>query len=259
MASAYDILGIGPEATREELEAAYALKRTEYAVERVSTLPEEFQRLAAQRRAEITAAYQELRSALAAPLSLDPQAERRRDRETIVVLLMLVLLALTVPLLRGVAVPARTVTATGAEAATVTSGIAPDFTVQTLDGQTVSLSDFKGQVVLINFWATWCPPCVRETPRLVRVAETYKDEGLVVLGINTTYQDEPSKVQQFARDYDVPYPILLDTEGVVGEKYPSRLMPTTYLIDRDGRIVHTKVGEVDEATLTEQIKAVLRQ
>jgi peroxiredoxin len=258
MATAYDILGIRPEATREELEAAYAAKRAEYAAERHATLPDELQQLAAQRRAEITDAYQELRSALAAPPRLGPEAQRRRDRETIVVLLMLLLLALTVPLLRGIAVPARTVTATGAEAAALTSDVAPNFRLQTLDGQTVSLSDFKGKVVLINFWATWCPPCVRETPRLVRVAETYKNQGLVMLGINTTFQDDPVKVRQFARGQGISYPVLLDPEGAASEKYSSRLMPTTYLIDRNGKIVHTKVGEVDEATLTEQVKVVLQ-
>jgi cytochrome c biogenesis protein CcmG/thiol:disulfide interchange protein DsbE len=259
MASAYEVLGIRPEANREELEAAYAAKRAEYAVERCAALPDEFQHLAARRRAEITAAYQELRSVIATPLRLAPEAERWRERETILALLLLLLLAMTVPLLRGIAVPARTVTATGAEAAALATDVAPDFTVQTLDGQSVSLSDFKGKVVLVNFWATWCPPCVRETPRLVRVAETYKDQGLVVLGVNTTYQDDPEKVRQFARDQGISYPVLLDAEGVATEKYQSRLMPTTYLIDRNGKIVHTKVGEVDEATLMEQVQVMLQQ
>ena len=257
MANAYDILSLHPDATREELESAYAARRAEYSAEHFATLPGEFQQLAAQRIAEITTAYQELRSTIVAPARIEPEAERRRDRETIVALLVLMLLALTVPLSRGIAVPARTAVATGAEAVALTSSVAPDFTVQTVDGANISLSDFKGQVVLLNFWATWCPPCVRETPRLVRVAEKYKGQGLVVLGVNTTYQDDPAKVSQFVRDQRISYPVLLDPEGIVGEKYPARLMPTTYLIDRNGKIVHTKVGEVDEATLSEQIKALL--
>jgi thiol-disulfide isomerase/thioredoxin len=200
MATAYDILSIRPDATREELEAAYAARRAEYSTERFASLPGEFQQLAAQRIADITAAYQELCATLAAPTKLEPEAERRRDRETVIALLVLLLLGVMVPLARGIAVPPRTAAATGAEAAALTASVAPDFTAQTTDGSSVNLSDYKGQVVLLNFWATWCPPCVRETPRLVRVAEEYKQQGLVVLGVNTTYQDDPAKVKQFVRD-----------------------------------------------------------
>jgi peroxiredoxin len=80
-----------------------------------------------------------------------------------------------------------------------------------------------------------------------------------VLGVNTTFQDDLEKVRQFANDQGIAYPVLLDAEGAASETYASRLMPTMYLIDRNGKIVHTKVGEVDEATLTEQIKTVLHQ
>ncbi len=259
MATAYEILGIGPDATREELEAAYAARREQYAAERHVGLPEDLQRIAAQRRAQIAAAYHDLRAALAAPPRLAPAAERRRDRETIVAVLVLLLLALPVPFVRDIAAPPRTVAVTGAESALLSSEVAPDFMAQTLDGETVRLSDFKGKVVLINFWATWCPPCVRETPRLVRVAEMYRDQGLVVLGVNTTYQDDPARVRQFVSEQKIGYPVLLDADGAIGAKYPARLMPTTYLLDREGKIVHTKVGEVDEATLMEQVRSVLEQ
>ncbi|HEY0601732.1 MAG TPA: redoxin domain-containing protein [Herpetosiphonaceae bacterium] len=258
MTTAYDLLGIGPDATRAELEAAYRAKCLEYAADRHADLPDEFRLLAAQRRNEFSVVYQQLRPALTAPPRLAPTTERRRDRETILALLLLVLLALTVPLLRGVAVPERTVVAEGAEAAALTSDAAPDFSLQTLDGETVRLSDFTGKVVLINFWATWCPPCVREIPRLVRISEEYDDDGLVVLGINTTFQDDPAKVEQFVRDQGISYRVLLDPDGDTSQKYPARLMPTTYLIDRSGKVVHTKVGEVDEATLDEQVQALLR-
>ena len=257
MESAYELLGIGRNATRSELDAAFAARKAEYDPARIGDLPPEFVELAAERRAALEAAYRALRPAVAAPLQLSPAAERRRDRETLAALLVLVTLALAVLLLRDVAVPQRTVSVVGAEAAALASEGAPDFTLESLDGNPVRLSDLKGQVVLINFWATWCPPCVREMPRLVRVSEAYRDQGLVVLGINTTYQDDRAKVAQFARDQRISYPVLLDVTGEVGQLYPARLLPTTYLIDRDGRIVHTKVGEVDEATLTEQIRALL--
>jgi len=85
------------------------------------------------------------------------------------------------------------------------------------------------------------------------------DQGVVVLGVNTTFEDDLEKVKQFVRDQGVGYAVLLDPDGVVAEKYPARLMPTTYVIDPNGKIIHTKVGEVDEATLTEQIAAILDQ
>jgi cytochrome c biogenesis protein CcmG/thiol:disulfide interchange protein DsbE len=258
MATAYEVLGIRPDATREELEAAYAAKWAAYSPAQAAELGEEFAQLAARRRAEFATAYQQLRSALAAPPHLSPAAERGRDRETVGVLLVLVILALLVPLVRGIAVPQRTVTSTEADAAALNAKPALDFTLEAVDGRQVSLSDFKGQVVLLNLWATWCPPCVRETPRLVRVYEKYREQGFVVLGINTTYQDDPAKAAQFVRDHGVSYPVLLDMSDTFGQKYGARLLPTSYLIDRAGKVVMTKVGEVEEAQLEEQVQALLK-
>jgi peroxiredoxin len=99
---------------------------------------------------------------------------------------------------------------------------------------------------------------VRETPRLVRVYEEFKDQGFVMLGVNTAYQDKRDAVTTFVRDQKISYPVLLDTDGAFSTIYGGRLMPTSYLIDRDGKIVVTKVGEVDEAQLREQITALLR-
>jgi peroxiredoxin len=257
MATAYDVLGIGRDATRQELDAAYAAKRAAYDPARVAAVDSDMAALASQRQQELTLAYHQLRPALAAPPRLEPAVERRRDRELLIVLLVFALFAALVPLLRDVAPPARTAIPEGAEVATLTSKPAPPFTLETVDGQTVRLSDYQGQVVLINIWATWCPPCVRETPRLVRVYEEFKGQGLVVLGINTTYQDKLDLVQKFVRDQKMTYPVLLDNDGAVGGVYGGRLMPTSYLIDRSGKIVVTKVGEVDEAQLREQIAALL--
>ncbi len=258
MATAYEELGITQTATRAELEAAYRAKRAAYDADGVADLGHEFVELARQRRADITAAYHHLRTAIAAPPSLEPAAERRRDRETILALLVLLALAMSVPLLRGIAAPERTAIAQGADTAALTAKPAPAFTLEAVDGQQISLSDLKGKVVLLNLWATWCPPCVRETPRLVRVYETYKQQGFVVLGINTTYQDDRAKVAQFVRDKQISYPVLLDLTDQFGEKYGARLLPTSYLIDQSGRIVSTKVGEVDEAQLGEQIQALVQ-
>lgn len=257
MATARELLGVGPQATRHELDAAYAAKRAAYDVERAAELGEEFVAVAEQRQAEFATAYRSLRTGIAAPVELTPAHLRRRDRETIAALAVFVALALLVLLLRNVAVPERTVSAQGADAAALASKPAPNFTLESLDGREISLADLKGKVVLLNFWATWCPPCVREIPRLVRVADKYRDQGLVVLGVNTTFQDDQAKVTQFVREQGITYPILLDVTGEVGQKYTSRLMPTTYIIDQAGKIVHTKVGEVDEQTLEEQVLALL--
>lgn len=257
MTTAYELLGIGPDATRTELDESYATKRAAYDPARVAGMGEEFDQIAAARRAELAAAYASLRPALAAPPRLDPATERRRDRETIGVLLLFAVIALSLPLLRNVAVPERTVAVTGAAAANLAAQPAPDFTLEALDGSQVRLADLKGQVVLVNIWATWCPPCVREIPRLERTYQRYRDQGFVLLGMNTTYQDDRAKVATFVRDQGISYPILFDMDGTVGRAYASSLMPSSFLIDRAGKIVLVRVGEVDEAQLQEQVAALL--
>jgi peroxiredoxin len=258
MATAYETLGLGSDATRAELERAYQERRAAYDPARVAAIDPEFAALATQRQAELELAYRSLRPALTMPPRLEPEQERRRDRELLIAMLALALLAALVPLFLNVAKPERTAVPEGADIAALTAKPAPPFTLETVDGRTVSLSDYQGQVVLVNIWATWCPPCVRETPRLVRVYEEFKDQGFVMLGVNTTYQDKQEAVSTFVRDQKISYPVLLDTDGAVGTVYGGRLMPTSYLIDRDGKIVVTKVGEVDEAQLREQIAALLQ-
>ncbi len=190
---------------------------------------------------------------------LPPQVEQRRDWETIVVIMGCLLVIGLVIGFWNVAVPPRTATPLVAEAGGLVHQAAPDFTLTDLNGTTVNLADFKGKVVLINVWATWCPPCVRETPRLVRVAEQYTADGLVVLGVNATYQDTVSDVRAFVAQQQIPYPILLDPDNVVGQLYPTRLMPSTFLVDRTGLIRAVRVGEIDEQQLTEQISALLAE
>lgn len=258
MNNAYELLDIGPQATRAELDAAYAKKSAFYDPARYAGLDAEFEQIADARRVELAAAYASLKPALAAPARLEPHDERRRDRQTIWALLVLLLIALSVPLLRNIAVPERTVQAAGADMGALTAQQAPEIDLADINGNRVKLSDYRGQVVLVNVWATWCPPCVRETPRLVRVYDEFRNQGFVILGVNTTYQDKVDAVTAFARSQQITYPILLDTDGKASEVYGSRLMPTSYLIDRDGKIVSVQVGEVDEAQLKEQVWALLK-
>lgn len=115
-------------------------------------------------------------------------------------------------------------------------GPAPGFTLQTLDGKTASLSDYKGKVVLVNFWASWCQPCREEMPAIEQAYETYKDQGLVVLGVNLKEKTVP--VQGFVDNYKLTFPILMDTDNAVAiDLYKVKPIPTSFFIDREGNLV----------------------
>lgn len=258
MNSAYHLLGIGLDATRDELKAAYRTKWAAYDPARVAAMGPELAQIAAQRRVELTAAYRALVPALTEPPRLAPEVEQRRDRQTIWALLVLLAIALIVPLMRNVAVPERSVPVTGADTAALAAQPAPDFTLESLNGRQISLAQYRGQVVLVNVWTTWCPSCVRETPTLVRLYNTYRERGFVILSVNDTSQDARAKVEAFARDQGMTFPILLDKTSMVGQQYGTRLIPSSYLIDPDGKIIYTHVGELDEAQIGEQITALLK-
>ena len=115
---------------------------------------------------------------------------------------------------------------------------APNFELQNLDGQSISLSSLKGSPVLINFWATWCQPCVSEMPYIQEIHEDWSDRGLIVLAINIG--DSAAEVEQFLQAHNLSLPVLLDTKKVAIPKYGIRAIPTTFFIDKDG-IVQVKV------------------
>jgi len=136
---------------------------------------------------------------------------------------------------------------------------APDFTLPTLDGKEVSLSQFRGQPVLINFWATWCIPCRDEMPELVRAYEAHKSEGFVVLGLNLTYSDSVPGVQALASEFNVTFPILLEEDGAVVERlYRVPGLPTSVFIKRDGTIERFQVGVMTSRQIDEYIAEILR-
>ena len=117
---------------------------------------------------------------------------------------------------------------------------APDFQLKNLDGQSISLSDFRGKPVLINFWASWCQPCVYEMPFIQEVFEEWSGQGLVVLTINIG--ESSSKAKTFMESHDLSFPVLLDTKQDVAEKYNIRGIPTTFFIDENGIIKRMKIG-----------------
>lgn len=109
---------------------------------------------------------------------------------------------------------------------------APEFELPDLDGNTVALSDFRGQTVILNFWATWCAPCRIEMPELERVSADYADEGVVVLTINQ--EETAEQVRDFLDEVGLSLPALLDGDGAVGAAYGAFFLPSTVIVDGDG-------------------------
>lgn len=137
---------------------------------------------------------------------------------------------------------------------------APDFTLDTLDGKKVTLSELRGKVVVVNFWATWCLPCREETPALEKSYEQYKDSDAVILGINLTDQDSISEVDSFVQEFGLTYPILLDRDGRVGYLYQVKGLPTTFFINREGVIRTVLVGgPMSETFIRSKIEALLKE
>lgn len=126
---------------------------------------------------------------------------------------------------------------------------APNFQLRTLDGDQNTLLDYRGQYVVLNFWASWCGPCQTETPFLQRFSETYADRGVVVVGVNQ--QETLAAARSFAEKFSVAYPLLLDTTGEVSDGYrvSSVTIPMTFLLDPDGVIVNVHRGPVLEGDL----------
>jgi peroxiredoxin len=121
---------------------------------------------------------------------------------------------------------------------------APNFRLKNLDGEEVSLAAYKGRVVFLNFWATWCTPCKIEMPSMEALYQEFKDEGLEILAISSDLEGE-KVVRPFVEEMGLTYPILLDPDFRVDDKYLVRSVPTTILVGRDGVITHKLIGARD--------------
>jgi peroxiredoxin len=117
---------------------------------------------------------------------------------------------------------------------------APAFTLKDEKGENISLADYKGRVVLLNFWATWCVPCRTEMPDMVKLYDKFKDRGFVILAVDQ--QEDAQRVAKFKAELGINFPTAVDETGRVGLRYGVRALPTTYVIDRLGRTLAGAVG-----------------
>ena len=133
---------------------------------------------------------------------------------------------------------------------------APDFTLPDVDGEVHRLSAYRGKVVVVNFWATWCPPCREEMPSMQRAWEQLQREDVLMLAVNVG-EDEDT-VFQFTANYPVDFPLLLDLDSGVTKAWPVRGLPTTYVVDPRGRLVYRAIGgrAWDEPQLMEAIRGL---
>lgn len=133
---------------------------------------------------------------------------------------------------------------------------APPFQLELLGGGRSGPEQYRGQAVVINFWGTFCPPCVEETPALQRMYEKYKDRGVVILGVNLG-EKPVVRVEQFAKQFGVTYPVLLDPELQVRDRYGVRSYPATFFVDSSGDIAEIKVGGMTEGFIESKILQLL--
>jgi cytochrome c biogenesis protein CcmG, thiol:disulfide interchange protein DsbE len=136
--------------------------------------------------------------------------------------------------------------------------LAPDFSLMDLQGEKISLSELRGRPVLINLWATWCPPCRAEMPAMQGVYEKYRDQGFTILAINATYQDSAPAAASFVDEYDLTFPVLMDTSGEVSRLYQMRALPTTFFVDSEGIIQEVVIGgPISPALLQVRVEQLL--
>lgn len=138
--------------------------------------------------------------------------------------------------------------------------LAPNFTAQTLDGQTVKLADLRGKVVLVNFWASWCPPCKAEMPAIEATYQAYRNQNFVVLAVNSTAQDNLTEARYFVDKTRLSFPILLDESGEITRLYRVQSLPTSFFVDREG-VIHEVVvgGPMAEVLLISRVEKLLKE
>ncbi|MHB8881689.1 MAG: peroxiredoxin family protein [Thermodesulfovibrionales bacterium] len=146
-------------------------------------------------------------------------------------------------------------TQTGQQPPAIAGGKAPDFTLRDLKGKDVRLADYSGKVVLLEFWATWCPPCRASVPEFIALQSRYRDKNVVILAVSLDEgKDVIAKLADFVREQKINYTILVGSESV-SQAYNVKSIPALFIIDKSGMIVSTQVGYAGD--LTAQIDKVL--
>ncbi|MDT8322579.1 MAG: TlpA disulfide reductase family protein [Bacteroidota bacterium] len=133
---------------------------------------------------------------------------------------------------------------------------APAFSLKDKDGKEVTLASLKGKVVVLNFWATWCPPCRAEIPDFKRVYSAYKDRGVEILGVSLDHKGW-SVIKPFIKQWDINYPVLLGGVEIARDYGNVRSIPTTFIIDRKGKVVDSHVGAMKEDALIKSFEKLL--
>ena len=159
----------------------------------------------------------------------------------------------------GIALSALLAAASPAAAPTIVGKEAPDFVLKSMDGRNLRLSEYRGQVVLVNFWARWAGDSRQEMPALDRINTTYHRAGLMVLGVSV--DEDSRRAREFADAMKVGYPILFDTSSNIGRDYLLQKMPMTILVDRSGVVRYANVGfkRGDDRAYLDQIRELLRE
>lgn len=135
---------------------------------------------------------------------------------------------------------------------------APHFSLNTFDGDPISLEQYVGKPVFVNFWASWCPPCRAEMPHMVEIYEEYQNE-VHFLGVNMGHQDIESQALDFIEEYKVPYTNVIDRDGTVARLYQVTAFPTTIVLDKNGVVVYRKVGGMTKAEMKSAIQSALKE
>jgi len=151
---------------------------------------------------------------------------------------------------------ANSVNRSGRNAGDGSLGEIPDYEFDTLSGERIKISDYNGNVVMINFWATWCGPCRKEIPELVKLKEKYGEKGLEIIGIALD-EEGFQAVEPFLKQFDINYTIVTDDYSYGNELGGIYMVPTTYLVDKEGKIAFRKIGEITVENIESRIVDLL--
>jgi peroxiredoxin len=143
--------------------------------------------------------------------------------------------------------------------ADISEGVAPDFTLKSDTGENLRLSEFRGEVVMINFWASWCGPCRQEMPLLDELYTQYQPLGFTILSVNV--EEDSTQAKQMLKDIPVNFPVLYDNQSEVSKLYKVVAMPSTVLVDRDGKVRYLHQGYKPgyEEAYQQQVRALIRE